>query len=237
MSEIINIYCDESCHLMNDGFNSMVLGSLIIPYDNVKAISEKIKYFKALHGMDVHNELKWTKVSDNKIELYRDIINLFLSENDIRFRCVVVPDKSKLKHDNFFRTHDNFYYVMYYYGLRLVISNKRKYNIYFDYKDTNQNGELVKLKGFLHRNTQIPLPSLKLQSILSFESQLMQLSDLLTGIVSYQNRGLCSSKAKTDLVGLVMDKTKQTLTDSSLIRENKFNVFVWTPQNCRGNNA
>jgi len=26
MSEIFNIYCDESCHLENDGRNAMVLG-------------------------------------------------------------------------------------------------------------------------------------------------------------------------------------------------------------------
>jgi hypothetical protein len=215
----------------------MVLGSLIIPYEKVKEISEKIKGVKLLHGMDAHNELKWTKVSNNKIDLYRDIVKLFLSDNDIRFRCVVVPVKSKLNHDQYFRTHDNFYYVMYYYGLKFVIDNGLKYNIYFDYKDTNQSQELDTLKGFLHRNCDIPISNLKLQSILSYESQLMQLSDLLTGIVSYKNRGLSSSKAKTELVGLIIDSTGQTLTGSSLVRENKFNVFVWTPQKCRGNNA
>lgn len=230
MSDIINIYCDESCHLMNDGFNSMVLGSLIIPYEKVETISEKIKSYKFLHNMNVHNELKWTKVSNNHIDLYLDIVKLFLSDNDIKFRCVVVPDKSKLKHDQYYRTHDNFYYVMYYYGLKFVIKNKRRYNIYFDYKDSHQNTELEKLKVFLHNDTHVPLSDLKLQPVLSFESQLIQMCDLLTGAVSYRNRDLCASESKSSLVKLIIDETKQTLITSSPVRETKFNVFVWTPR-------
>lgn len=237
MSDILNIYCDESCHLMNDGFNSMVLGSLIIPYDKVKEVSEKIKCYKVLHGMDVHNELKWTKVSNNKIEFYMDIINLFFSDKDIRFRCVVVPDKSKLKHDIFGRTHDNFYYVMYYYGLKFVLNPKNKYNIYFDYKDTCQYDELRKLKTYLQKDTSIPESSLKLQPVLSFESQLIQLCDLLTGAVSYRNRGLCESDAKTSIVEMIEKETKQSLSKISLVKEEKFNVFVWTPRDCKDQDA
>lgn len=31
MSEFFNIYCDESCHLENDGQKSMVLGAVSCP--------------------------------------------------------------------------------------------------------------------------------------------------------------------------------------------------------------
>lgn len=237
MSDIINIYCDESCHLINDGFKSMVLGSLIVPHHKVKSISEMIKFCKVVHGMDVHNELKWTKVSNNHVKLYQNIIKLFLNDPDIRFRCVVVPDKSKLDHEKFGRTHDNFYYVMYYYGLKFVINPENRYNIYFDYKDTKQNEELRKLKTVLCHDSKIPLSSLKLQTVLSFESQLIQLCDLLTGIVSYRNRDLFSSEAKNSLVKMVMSETNQSLNRISPVKEKKFNVFVWEPKECNGIDA
>ncbi len=233
MSDIINIYCDESCHLINDGFKSMVLGSLIVPYDKVKPITEKIKSLKLKHGMDVHNELKWTKVSNNKIQLYCDIVDFFLKDPDLKYRCVVVPDKSKLDHERFGRTHDNFYYVMYYYCLRFVMKPENQYNIYFDLKDTHQEEELKRLGDYLISETKVPKPNLKLQPILSYESQFIQLCDLLTGAVSYKNRELSSSLAKTSLVELIISNTNQSLVQTSVVREEKFNVFVWTPRECQ----
>lgn len=48
---MINLYCDESCHLENDKINIMVLGALAVPefakttvFEEVKKNSEKYGY-------------------------------------------------------------------------------------------------------------------------------------------------------------------------------------------------
>ena len=47
MSNTVHIYCDESCHLENDGMKAMVLGALWCPADQRKLLSRKIKVLKA----------------------------------------------------------------------------------------------------------------------------------------------------------------------------------------------
>jgi len=225
---IYNIYCDESCHLLRDTHKAMVLGSLIIPYDNVKLTSDEIKKIKTRHGVNEHTELKWVKISPAKSALYQDLMEYFLSNESLRFRCIVVPDKTLLRHEKFQRTHDEFYYVLYYLGLKFVMNSADHYNIYFDRKDDNQSKQLERLSQYLCKKIPLPPERLKLQLILSHESQLMQLSDILTGAVSYKNRGQDSSEAKLSIIRVLEDKLKLTLDASSPVRADKVNVFCWT---------
>ena len=37
-----NYYCDESCHLKNDGKQYMILGYISAPYDRIKKLKEDI---------------------------------------------------------------------------------------------------------------------------------------------------------------------------------------------------
>jgi len=41
MSEVFNIYCDESCHLQHDGQKAMVLGAIWCPLDKAREISHQ----------------------------------------------------------------------------------------------------------------------------------------------------------------------------------------------------
>ena len=51
MSKIINIYCDESCHLQDTGNDPvMVLGGVYCESDQVKIVSEKIRTIKKTMG-------------------------------------------------------------------------------------------------------------------------------------------------------------------------------------------
>lgn len=50
MNELYNVYCDESCHLENDGINDMVLGAVWCPQEKVKEINQAIKDIKKSMG-------------------------------------------------------------------------------------------------------------------------------------------------------------------------------------------
>lgn len=70
----------------------------------------------------------------------------------------------------------------------------------------------------------------KIQEVRSHEVELIQLSDLLIGAVSYINRGLQSNPTKLELIDLIKKKTGYSLTVSTFLKESKFNLFHWEPQ-------
>ena len=111
--EEINIYCDESCHLENDTSKVMVLGGIICSKNDKDIVFNDIRQIKKKHNLDFY-EMKWTKISKCKIEFYKDILKYFFENPKLRFRGLVVPDKSILNHKKFCQTHDKFYYKMYY---------------------------------------------------------------------------------------------------------------------------
>ncbi len=47
MNEIINVYCDESCHLANDQIKTMMLGAVTCPQLKAREIAIRIKEIKA----------------------------------------------------------------------------------------------------------------------------------------------------------------------------------------------
>ena len=72
---VINIYCDESCHLENDKHTSMVLGGVSCPISKVRDISVKIKELKEKYGMPKYREIKWVKVSQGKADFYHELLD------------------------------------------------------------------------------------------------------------------------------------------------------------------
>ncbi|MET5117147.1 DUF3800 domain-containing protein [Klebsiella pneumoniae] len=131
-----NVFCDESCHLLNDHQEVMVIGATWCPDSITKKIGRDIRAIKVKHGLSQDFEIKWTKVSNSKIDFYLDIVDYFFSNQALRFRAVVVPHKSRLDHDRFNQDHNTFYYKICFYLLKNIIENQNFYRIYLDIKDT-----------------------------------------------------------------------------------------------------
>ncbi len=229
------IYCDESCHLEHDDSDKMVLGCIWLPRSEVRRVSREIKQLKKRHG--VQWEPKWKKVSPGKIELYRDLVDYFFSDRTLCFRCVVVSDKTKLNHDDFnASSHDTFYYKMFYQALQTILAGEHSYHIYLDLKDTRSITKVKTLHDVLCNKLEDPdrhvVP--RVQQIRSHESVPMQLCDVLIGAVAYMNRGLSTSTAKASLVEQIEKAIKRRLNVKSSPYEQKFNVFVFDPQDLTG---
>jgi len=73
-----NIYCDESCHLPHDNSDLMVIGGISCPKDKAKIINSEILRIKEKNGVFRFAEIKWTKVSNSKYDMYKQLIDLFL---------------------------------------------------------------------------------------------------------------------------------------------------------------
>jgi hypothetical protein len=64
----------------------------------------------------------------------------------------------------------------------------------------------------------------------SHDVLLLQLVDLFIGALSYFHRGLDDSLAKVALVEHLRQRSGLRLEQSSLMRAEKFNLFVWRAQ-------
>jgi hypothetical protein len=232
MPDLLNIYCDESCHLEHDRQKVMVIGGVWCPKNEVRTITEEINYIKTRHGFNSHFEIKWGKVSPQRLQFYLDIIEYFWNKPSLHFRAIIIPDKTILNHEAYRQTHDDWYYKMYFSMLKTIINPRMHYNIYIDIKDTRGGAKIKKLHEVLANAHYDFSRSIihDIQIVRSHEVSVMQLTDLLIGAVSYANRELKSSIAKFSVVARLMKLSGYSLRQSTLFAEGKLNLFVWKPK-------
>lgn len=231
--KIINIYCDESCHLPNDNMKAMVLGGICCFKSNVETYKEIIKEIKDKHGIPHHFEMKWSKISNGQLDFYLDIVNFFFDTKTLWFRGLVIPDKSQINHEKFNQTHDDWYYKMYFYLLRNLINKKYIYHIYLDIKDTRSRLKLAKLHEVLQNaNYDFDREIIEyMQHVRSHQVDLLQVADILIGALSYKARNLDLSEAKVKVIELIKKRSGMSLEESSLPSDTKFNLFYWRANN------
>jgi len=230
---LINIYCDESCHLLNDHNSIMTLGAIQCPQDKVRTLSLQMRTLKEKYNCK--GELKWTKVSLKNVDFYRELTDFFFNEPSLNFRALIVHNKETLDHSLYNGgEHNNFYYKMYYELLKNIIENHPEgcFDIYVDIKDTKGYSKIHKLHEVLsnkfydfdRRKVK------KIQQIRSHESNLLQLSDFLLGAVTYYNRNINTSSVKLHLAEAIVIKSGFRLNCTTPPWEEKFNLFHFSPR-------
>jgi hypothetical protein len=230
MGEAVNVYCDESCHLEHDHQPVMVLGAVWCLEEKARSITERLREIKVHHGLNPRLEIKWTSVSMSKVNFFQDILDYFFDDNDLHFRALIAP-KGTLRHEQHAQTHDDWYYKMYFNMLKIIIDPHFRYHIYLDYKDTWGRVKVAKLKEVLANAQYVFSRQIieRIQTVRSHEVELIQLADLLTGIISYKNRDLSGNAGKVQLVGRMQERSRKLLTHTTLVREDKVNLFKWRP--------
>jgi hypothetical protein len=217
MSKTFNFYCDESCHLENDGKAFMLLGKVSAAYNQVKLHTAAINDIKDRHHFNA--EIKWTKVSKSKLQFYLDLVDYFFA-TDLQFRAVGI-EKARINNEAFGQSYDDLYYKMYYHLLNHNISSVCQYNVYLDIKDTLSAHKVSMLKKIL--NTKYGVFR-NLQNIRSHESILMQLADFLMGAISYKkNNQEKANMAKVKIIEKIEKHCQHSLEITNY--ENKVNLF------------
>jgi hypothetical protein len=207
----------------------MVLGTVWCLDDKKKVAFERLREIKKEHGLGANFELKWNKVSGRKLDYYLDVVNYYFDNDNLRFRAIVVPDKSLLNHEAFNQTHNDFYYKMYYNLIKTLLEPTSAYNIYIDIKDT-QGSKKIKLLQEVLRTSAYDFNReiiKKIQLVSSKEIELVQLADFISGAIGYANRGLASSEAKLKVIELIRKRAGVSLLQSTLYRADKMNILVW----------
>lgn len=231
MSEPINIYCDESCHLEHDRQPLMVLGAVWCPTDKTAEMAKRLRELKAKHRMPKRYELKWTTVSKGREAYFMDVLDYFFDDDDLHFRALIAA-KDGLRHGDHGQTHDEWYYKMLFEMLKVLLDPEKRFRVYFDYKDTHGSRRITKLHEVLSNSLYDFSREIveRVQLVRSHEVELMQLTDFLIGAVGYLNRGLTQNPTKAALVARMKERSKLSLTRTTLLRAEKVNLLKWTPQ-------
>jgi len=95
---LYHIYCDES-RQSKDRF--MVLGGIIVLEPSISVINKTMAKYRLEQNMN--SELKWSKVSPQKLKEYLRLIDYFFSlnnSNKLHFKSIVI-DNHKVDHKKF----------------------------------------------------------------------------------------------------------------------------------------
>jgi hypothetical protein len=231
MSQIYNIYCDESCHLEHDGQPLMTLGAIWCPLEKTHEIALRLREIKRKHNIASDYEIKWEKVSPGKLDFYIDVVDYFFDSDNLHFRAYVA-NKQGLRHAEFSQTHDDWYFKMYFHMLSFLFDPECIYRIYLDIKDSRSAAKTGKLHEILCNNMHDFEKRIidRVQTVHSRDVAQMQLADLLIGAVGYANRRLTSSTAKLAIVERMRHRSRYTLLTNTLMRAQKVNIFHWDPR-------
>ena len=223
-----NVYCDESCHLVSNDSKYMLIGAVYCPKSKVKKVNEYIEHLKENYNISNKIELKWNKIDKKTEKLYLVILNYFFNNDDLKFRVIVI-DKTKLDHEKYNQTENEFYHKTYYEMLKYIIIPGNSYNIYPDIKDTNSYYYHQVMLDYLRIKMQDTNKKTikKVQPIRSYEAPILQINDILIGALSYYYRNLSKNSVKLNIINEIKKLYQNDFDTSSYYSNTKFNIFIW----------
>lgn len=226
---IYNLYCDES-RIENKNSRVMVIGAIEIPRKEKSAIVGDLKNIYKEHYFT--HELKWTKVHNKFMPFYKKLIDYFLSNPSIQFRCIVV-DKTKVNLEQY---HDNdeelAFFKFYYLLLKEKLRSNNEYYIFLDKKPTRDRHRARALHAYLDSFILWNREKCNIKDFHAIESKenlLIQLSDFLVGLSGFAcNEKVAVVKSKSLLVQYLKERlNREELCLTTARYDKKFNVFVW----------
>jgi len=104
--------------------------------------------------------------------------------------------------------------------------------VYLDIKDTRGGKKVKKLRDILSNNMYDFDGDIvqRIQQVHSHEVDVLQLSDILIGALQFLNRQDVRSEAKQKIVERIKQRSGYDLKRSTLLREEKMNLFYWRGQ-------
>ena len=233
-----HVYCDESRQC---GDRFMVLGGIVIPSGNVPVFEKSMSKFRSETKM--HAELKWRKVSNQKIQEYRRFIDYFFAQNNtdqLHFHALII-DNHKVDHRAFSQGDKELGFYKFYYQLLLNCFGRRycgrnpkaKIHVYLDYR--NSRYSLEELKTILNAGirkrwgvTTSPFRSIEPRD--SKRSEIIQINDIVLGAIGFQKNGYDlvagSSAAKRNLMAYIVEQVGlKNLKDGTPISQKRFTIW------------
>lgn len=237
MNNTLKMYMDESCHTKNSNIDAMSLVTIYTINDNSLAMQQRINFI--LEKYKMNGELKWNKVSNSNLSMYKEVISILaknVKKKKYRVRALLINiDKSKIRSN-----YEDWYYKMAYYLFVHPIENIdftsskniTKIELIIDEKDNKSKKQAKKLSEFL--TNKIYGQKLITSNVVDSKDEiLIQLSDIIAGAITYKSRSLKTSNAKLALIAHIEKAFSKNLSTSSPLKDTEFNLLVWRPKQWR----
>ncbi|HEU4556081.1 MAG TPA: DUF3800 domain-containing protein [Chitinophaga sp.] len=213
--KLYHIYCDES-RQSKDRF--MIIGGIIIPAESVQNFEATMQQYRAEQNM--HAELKWSKVTNQKYKEYQRFIDYFFALNNtdkLHFKAIVI-DNHQVNHHKYNNGNKELGFYKFYYQLLLHCfglpcykrDEQTRFIIHPDHRHSSYS--LGELKVILNRGLSKKL-GIQTNAFVAIEpkdsrqSEIVQIVDIILGAIGFQKNGYQlladSRKAKIDLVNYI----------------------------------
>ena len=222
-----NIYCDESRHTSDPTQPYLVIGAVQCPRERKHEIVGRIHQLQARH--DTQGELGWKRVAPNRLSFYEALLDLFASDPDLRFRCLVA-NRRELD-DATYNDGDSElgFYKLYYQMLVHWLQPGNRYHIYLDWQQNAMQSRFSDLSLILSRKLSGRASIACLEPVTSDKLPLIGLADILIGAVGYAWNGLAGSPAKLRICEKLRDAAgTNTLAMTTPLTAHKVDIFRFT---------
>lgn len=220
-------YCDESNPEVLGAENTqtryLLIGSIWLRSEDRSEFKDRIYELRNKHK--IGSEFKWNRISPSRVDFYTSLIEFFFAQGErLRFRCIAV-DREKVDLTRFHANDQELgFYKFYYQMLHHWILDFNEYAFFLDTKKNRCPLRLATLKQCLDASN-LSSNVTNVQAIESKQSVLIQLADVLTGVVSRRlNNSSQGSIARDSVVDAVERNLRRPIGPTGR-SENKFNVF------------
>ncbi len=219
----------------------MILGGTIIRSNYLEIFNETMAKFR--HDLNMKMELKWSKVSKNKLNEYKTFIDHFFALNNsdlAHFHCLII-DNHRVNHRRFNQGNQEVGFYKFYYQLLLHSFGRRYYRrlqntkflIYLDKRTSNYKLDDLTfiLNNGINKRYRIPTkPYLKAEPRDSKLNEVLQLNDIVLGSIGYHKNGYHllsnSSPAKIELANYISQKTGyNNLGQNTTFGQKRFTIW------------
>lgn len=196
----------------------MVYGGIITSAGNVAAFDEVMTKWRADHNM--HSELKWTKVSNQKFAEYKSLVDLIfehVSAQQLHFKSVVF-DTHQIDYAHHKGNKELGFYKFYYqfllhkFGPYATADDHRLY-VFLDQRDTKYKLKVLcsVLNAGIRKKFGRTVDVVKqVEARDSKKTNLLQMADVIMGAIGHQNNDMHlaknARKAKIDLAAYIAQK-------------------------------
>lgn len=220
----MNIYCDESRHTSDPKDRFFVIGGILCPREYKHHIVHKIHKLKGRYN--AQGEFGWKRLSPNRKDFYWSILDLFINEKELSFRCIIA-DKQRLDHVQYNQGDEELgFYKLYYQLLVHWLKPQNAYYLYLDWQQNKTQGRFSTLRDILRRKLSGRAAIRCLEPVGSKNIPMIGLADLLIGAVGYRWNGRDTSRTKVDFCDeLSRSLHIDDMAQSTFIIRNKFDIF------------
>ncbi len=195
------MYADES---RQQAHPNMLYGLLIVPREaSENSLRLKCDSLRERHRWGT-GEFKWEKVSQGKLHVYKEFVDIFFDHAEAGFRCLIV-DKSKIDYQAHYQNdHETAFYDFYFHAIARNLDLAHQYLVFTDSRQNRQSNRLTDLKAkinyhWLMRGAKENIVR-NLEPRISKSENLLQIADIRLGAVGYDLEERAESLAKVEMV-------------------------------------